>query len=294
MDSTYSLATLALSTATLSIMLPGSGMTVEGRLGNLSLTDDFQNTTSGQGSDKILSIEGDNFAEVRYQTFDPASGSFAGVNSEVSLRSAAVKVHFLERPLQRLYRLLSRFAHLKVLYDAATQVAVQRASEITRMKFYVEVQSPIIVFPCGPDPKDGTLVLKLGQFKGSNQYSNNVDSIEISLTGTHLESKSHIDQYVSVLNIIDDVAVDVRIEQLVEVENITAAATPASKVCTQVLPAKTCDEQRSGFYILVRYKSRLDKAAICSSVGCCQFCAQGVCLPTGCKRRNKSSTSGSA
>jgi vacuolar protein sorting-associated protein 13A/C len=202
------IATFALSTADLSVMLVGDSMTIEGRLGNLSLTDDLSPM-----QDQILSIEGNNFAELKYQTFDSTSPSFNGINSEVDLRSASVKLHFLAKPLQNLYRFATKFAQLKGLYDAATQVAAQRASEISRMKFFVSIESPIIVFPCDAPATNDFLLMKLGRFTGQNDFTRDNVSTTISLNGIHLESVFFEGENSSTLSIIEDVNVNVVAEQ---------------------------------------------------------------------------------
>ncbi|KAF8274093.1 hypothetical protein EI94DRAFT_1696360 [Lactarius quietus] len=79
-------------------------MNVHVRLGSLSLSDDSGTETSSPDFKKLMFIE-----------------------------AASVTFHYLEQPLHDIYVFLLKLAKLKGLYDTATEVAVQRASEIERM-----------------------------------------------------------------------------------------------------------------------------------------------------------------
>ncbi|KIJ26914.1 hypothetical protein M422DRAFT_55307 [Sphaerobolus stellatus SS14] len=125
------LATLALSTANVSVKLLANVMRINGTLGFLTLTDDSPLQTSSPAFKKILTIEGDNLANFSYQTFDPNDKTtFRGVNSLVTLKSGALRLTFLEEPSHDIYQFLIKFAKLKELYDAAAAAAAQRAAEI--------------------------------------------------------------------------------------------------------------------------------------------------------------------
>jgi len=68
-----------------------------GRLGKaLLFSNDSRAEVALSNSKQIMSIEGDNFAEFRYQTFDPQEDHYAGIKSSVYLNAASVKFHFLE------------------------------------------------------------------------------------------------------------------------------------------------------------------------------------------------------
>lgn len=98
-------------------------MNIHARLGSLSLTDDSDEQTVVPEFKQIMSIEGDNLAEFRYETFDPNDHeNYKGIKSSVSLAAASVKLHYLEQPLHDIYLFMTKLAKLKGLYDAATQV----------------------------------------------------------------------------------------------------------------------------------------------------------------------------
>ncbi|KAF8509808.1 vacuolar protein sorting-associated protein 13 [Gautieria morchelliformis] len=202
------LATLALSTASISVKLLGNVLRVNGTLGTLSLTDESELRTRSASFKKLLSIEGDHLANFTYQTFDSADEStFRGVNSMVTLKSGALRFTFLEGPLRDIYRFVIKFAKLKGLYDAAAQAAAQRASEIQRMQFDVSVQSPIMVFPRSPADSNDTLIMKLGEIAAHNSFEGIRTKTGASLKGIQLTSQVYYGDNVSRMKIIDDVEI---------------------------------------------------------------------------------------
>lgn len=202
-----SLATLSLSTADVQVLLRDKTMLIAGRLGSLALKNDSIAAVATPDFNQILSIEGSNFAEFRYETFDPDEKSYAGINSSVTLKTASIKIHYLEEPLHNIYLFVAKLAKLKGLYDSATQVAVQRASEIERMQFDVVIKTPIVIFPCNAVHSLDVLVLQLGEINARNSYEAVVNKITASLRGIQLVSKMHYDGSPSVLQIINDIDV---------------------------------------------------------------------------------------
>jgi len=199
------LATLSLSTADVAVLLRPKSLRVTGRLGSLALSNDSQLHTVRDEFNQILSIEGQNFAEFRYQTFDPDEDTYTGIKSSVYLNTASVKFQFLEQPLHDIYLFVVKLAKLKGLYDAATQVAVQRASEIERMQFEVSVKSPIVVFPSDPAQSRDVLVMRLGEISARNTSEAIVNKMAASLRGIQLVSQFYYEETPSVLKIIDDI-----------------------------------------------------------------------------------------
>ncbi|KAF7306925.1 hypothetical protein MIND_00485000 [Mycena indigotica] len=212
---TISLATLSLSTADVAVLVLPKTLQVTGRLGSLALSNDSSAHPVQDEFSQIVSIEGQNFANFRYQTFDPEDDSYVGINSSVYLAAASVKLHYLESPLHEIFLFMQRLAKLKGLYDAATQVAVQRASEIERMQFEVSVKSPIIVFPSDPASSRDTLVLRLGEITAKNAYEDVVNRVTAGLTGIQLVSNLHLvrDDEFATLKIVDDIDVKATVVQ---------------------------------------------------------------------------------
>ncbi|KAI0321342.1 hypothetical protein OF83DRAFT_1274656 [Amylostereum chailletii] len=208
------LATLALSTADARVSLRPNAMDVHVHLGTLSLTDDSQLDTALPEFKQLMSIEGDNLAEIRYQTFDPSDKeNYKGIKSAINLTAASVKFHVLERPLHDLYVFLTKLAKLKGLYDTATQVAVQRASEIERMQFEISVKSPIIVFPANPTSSSSVLTMRLGEITAKNTYADDSLKTSASLRGLQLAHTAYHDQAPATLKLIEDIEIIAEINQ---------------------------------------------------------------------------------
>jgi vacuolar protein sorting-associated protein 13A/C len=201
------------------------------QLGNLSLSDDSDLPTRSPEFKQILSIEGSDLADLTYETFDPGDKeSFKGINSSVSLRSGALKIYFLEKPLHSVYHFLIKFARLKSLYDTATQVAVQRASEIQRMKFDVAIQSPIVIFPSNSIDSDDKIIMRLGQISARNDYQGDTSTIVASLSGISLTSETTLDGEVSELTIVDSVQINGDVIQNPEILDDTNNRKPDNQV----------------------------------------------------------------
>lgn len=207
------LATVALSTAFVSVLLRPRAMRVSGRLGSLSISNDSTSYLVLPEFRQILSIDGENFADFDYETFDPQGDFYNGVKSSISLKTESVKVHFLEKPLHDLYLFLVKLARLKGLYDTATQVAVQSASEIELMHYNISVKSPIVVFPSDPVARRDVMILRLGQVSAHNETEKVVNKIRASLTGIHLESQSVYNDEMAILNMIEDINITAVITQ---------------------------------------------------------------------------------
>jgi vacuolar protein sorting-associated protein 13A/C len=211
------LATLALSTATASISLVPNAMDISVQLGKISLTDDSAQKTASSDFKLLLSHEGSgNLAEIRYRTFDPTDKpSYPGVKSAFDLKAASLKLHYLEQPLHDLYVFLMKLAKLKGLYDAATQVAVQRAAEIERMQFDVAISSPVVVFPADPVVSRDVLTMRLGAISAKNSYAEDA-KIEASLRGVQLTSTLVLEKGPATLKLIEDIEVTTEIVQPLE------------------------------------------------------------------------------
>ena len=229
-DGADSLATLSLSTADVTVFLRPKALRVIGRLGNLALSNDRQAYATCDDFNHILSIEGQDFAEFRYQTFDPDEDGYTGVKSAVYLKAASLKLRFLEEPLRGIHLFVVKLAKLKGLYDAATQVAVQRASEIEHLQFEISVKTPILVFPSRPAQSRDVLVMRLGEISARNTFDTAVNKIMASLNGIQFVSILYNEGQASTLKIIDDVDVHADIVQGSDIDRETDHDHPDNQV----------------------------------------------------------------
>lgn len=230
---------LSLSTADVTVLLRANTMRVTARLGSLDLVDDSDLPVSSEFK-QILSIEGDDFADFSYQTFDPAeTETYSGIKSKVHLSAGSIKVIFLEQPLHDIYLFATKLAKLKGVYDAATQAAVQKASEIEKMQFDIVVKTPIIVLPSDPTQSSDKLTLRLGEFGARNAYDSLANKITASLRGIQLASEFEKDHSVSKLKIIDDIDVSADVVQTSGLDRSKESAHPDMQVTHTVLSNQT-------------------------------------------------------
>ncbi|KAG8855475.1 hypothetical protein FRC20_000760 [Serendipita sp. 405] len=238
-NSGSNIARLDLSKAAVSLLLQGNTLKIAGRLEDISITDEISPQPSDNQFKQILCREGDHFADFGYETFDPNDAeNFTGVNSVVTLRTAALRLNFLEKPLHEVYIFLLKLARLKGLYDAATQAAAQSVSEITRMRFDVLVKSPIIVFPKDSSKSSDALVLRLGEISARNQYDGPKGTIEASLQGIGLTSQANLGDRISILKMIDDVLITATVVQTENVDHTAQPDVPDTKIIVNVSDIK--------------------------------------------------------
>ncbi|KAG8691548.1 hypothetical protein FRC11_001538 [Ceratobasidium sp. 423] len=203
---------VALSTFTFNVA-PGPVLTLYD-----FIIDDSDIPVCSKGFKQLLTIEGEDLADFKYETFDPTDPNFDGINSSVHLRAGSLKLTFVEEPLRDLYDFLVKFARLKSLYDSATQAAVQRAAEISKMKFDVVVQSPILVFPCNPAMSEDMMIVKLGEIVASNEYEGDDSRINAGLRGIRLSSQLSDGSEKRNLRVMEDVDITASIEQYTNVD----------------------------------------------------------------------------
>lgn len=72
-------------------------MKVEARIGNLTLHDEVNNGTDRDSIlRKLISIEGDELADFKYQTFEPGTNQY---NSKIYFHAGSIKFNVVEDPL---------------------------------------------------------------------------------------------------------------------------------------------------------------------------------------------------
>lgn len=210
-------ALLALPSADVALMLRAGTMRVSARLGNLSLEDLTEDAVADSSFKKILAIEGDELADFSYETFDPTDKqTFPGYNSSVNLKAGSLRFTFMEGTVRNLYGWALKFARLKAVYDTASQAAVQRASEVTRMHYDVIIKTPIVVLPQDGLVSQDMLILRLGEIFAKNKYLGDPDdtaTIEAGLRGISMSSDMVYDGKKASLKMVDDVAISAMIKQ---------------------------------------------------------------------------------
>uniref|UniRef100_A0A093VF33 Vacuolar protein sorting-associated protein n=1 Tax=Talaromyces marneffei PM1 TaxID=1077442 RepID=A0A093VF33_TALMA len=171
------LATLSLNTGDVGIFLVGRAMQIQSRIGSLTLVDDVNVGASENSSlRRLMTIEGENFADFRYQTFDPDSAEYPGYDSEVFLRSGSIKIQLLEEPYRKIVNFLVKFGKMQAIFNAARQAAASQANQLqenaSRMRFDIIVRTPIVVFPRAMSEikQRDTVTAELGEIYANNTF----------------------------------------------------------------------------------------------------------------------------
>ncbi|KAF5390329.1 hypothetical protein D9757_002946 [Collybiopsis confluens] len=254
------IATLSLSTADVTVFVRPRALLVAGRLGSLALSNDSKRHSIRAEFNQLMSIEGQNFAKFRYETFDPEDASNSGIKSSVSLTAGSLKVHFLEGPLHDIYLFLTKLAKLKGLYDAATQAAVQTASEMDTelMQFNISIKSPIVIFPSDPARSPDMLVMRLGEIFANNSCEGLVNKIGATLRGIQLTSKFEHREKTSILKIIDDIDVTADIVQNAAIDRDADLEQPDTRMSIHISDIKLHLTQIQ-YGILIRLSETIPK-----------------------------------
>lgn len=174
------LATLSFNQADAGVFIRGKTMRVSARLEDLSLIDDVNQGVSEDSSlRKLVTIQGDELADFRYETFDSTNQkAYPGYDTSIYLRAGSVKVNFVEEPFRKIIDFLVKFGKMQALYNAARQAAVSQANQIqqspSRSKFDVVVKTPIVVFPRDVVPgqaKRDLITAYLGEIYLQNKFA---------------------------------------------------------------------------------------------------------------------------
>lgn len=219
------LATLRLMTADVSIFLSGGTIRVAARLGSLSLLDDINQGASAESPlRQLITIQGDELADFKYQTFDAKDGSYPGYDTKIFLRSGSIKVNFSEEPFRKIIQFLVKFGKMQAIFNAARQAAANQASQMqeseSKMHFDIIIKTPIIVFPrvmVEDKPRD-LLTAYLGEIYATNRFATlketnvRVNKISAGIRNIRLTSDFHYEKSRhEELEMIDKVDLDFKV-----------------------------------------------------------------------------------
>lgn len=174
------LATLSFNKADVGIFLRGKTMRISTKLGDLQLLDDVnQGVPEDSNLRKLVTIQGDDLADFRYETFDQSNTkAYPGYDSSIFLRAGSVKVNFIEEPFRKIIDFLVKFGKMQALYNAARQAAMNQANQIqqspSRIHFDVVVNTPIVVFPrvvLPGEAKRDVITAYLGEIYAQNKFA---------------------------------------------------------------------------------------------------------------------------
>ena len=125
------LATLSLTTANVVVFLDSGKMKIGAHLGNFSLVDDVnQGVPESSPLRQLVTVQGDELAHFRYETFSSEDESYPGYDNSIYLRSGSVKVNFVTEPFRKIMDFAVKFGKMQAIFNAARQAAAHQASQI--------------------------------------------------------------------------------------------------------------------------------------------------------------------
>lgn len=172
------LATLSLHSAEVSVFLMGKTMQVHANLGNLGLVDDInQGVHESSSLRQLVSIQGNDLADFRYETFDSASKSYPGYDTSIFLRAGSLKINFVTEPFRKIMEFGVKFGKMQAIFNAARQAAASQASKVqesaSKMHFDIIVKTPIVAFPrmvITDSAERDLMTAYLGEIYASNEF----------------------------------------------------------------------------------------------------------------------------
>ncbi|KAK3069505.1 Vacuolar protein sorting-associated protein 13, partial [Teratosphaeriaceae sp. CCFEE 6253] len=172
------LATLSLTSAQVNVFLAGKTMNVAARLGNIGLVDDINQGVPEESALRLLiSIQGDELMDFKYETHDAAAKDYPGYDTTLFLRSGSLKLNFITEPFRKIMEFGVKFGKMQAIFNAAREAAANQASKVqqsaSKMHFDVIIKTPIVAFPrmvITENPQRDTLTAYLGEIYAQNSF----------------------------------------------------------------------------------------------------------------------------
>jgi vacuolar protein sorting-associated protein 13A/C len=223
------LATLSLTSADAKVFLMGKKMQVEARLGALDLIDDVNQGVSEESAlRQLVSIQGDDLLDFRYETFDPEGSDYPGHDVAIFLRSGSIKINFITEPLRKIMEFGVKFGKMQAIFNAARQAAANQATKVqesvSKMHFDILIKTPIVSFPrmvVTENPERDVITAYLGEIYANNKFvpldgasSDTANKLSAGIHNIRLTSIFHYsDSQPEELEMIDKVNLDFNITQ---------------------------------------------------------------------------------
>ncbi|SCU84871.1 LAFA_0D12530g1_1 [Lachancea sp. 'fantastica'] len=213
-DETEKIATMTLSAAEVELFILPEKMRLNAKLGAMELTNDIHDELAPTSPlRKVISMSGNELAELSYETFDGHNEDFE-YSSAVAFKTGSMNINFVDEAVNRIINFLAKFQKMKVLFDRAREAAYDRAPSIDTVnntKLDILIKAPVVAFPKLIDPKKGlydNLSFYLGELSVSNSFvkkeSEIVNQINTGIRSGSLTTQFHLEGgKIQQLNIID-------------------------------------------------------------------------------------------
>jgi vacuolar protein sorting-associated protein 13A/C len=222
------LATLSLTSAEVGVFLMGTNMRVGAKLGNLSLIDDINQGISKESSlRQLVTIQGQELADFRYETFDADSDVYPGYDSSAFLRSGSIKINFITEPFRKIMEFAIKFGKMQAIFHAARQAAAQDTENIqqraSKMHFDIKINTLIVAFPrmvFTETPERDVMTVYLVEIYARNEFlplddsknAQTANKLSAGINNVRLMSKfNYAQDNEEELELIDKVDLDFRI-----------------------------------------------------------------------------------
>jgi vacuolar protein sorting-associated protein 13A/C len=215
------LATAELSLGDLSVIMTEGQINLATKFANLAFTDNLCPTPE---SGKLLSIQGDQLIDLRYNSFiNDGRSEYPGYDHGVYLRMGSAQINVLEPSIKRLQVYGEQFSEMQATYSKASKAAKQAAQDSAKqvsqvadkLHFDILVSTPIITLP-DTEERD-KIVAHLGELYASNTFQEDTNEIKAGLHAIKLESQfCHADNTSHTLSILDQVDIDFVVKMTAE------------------------------------------------------------------------------
>ncbi|KAJ3391183.1 hypothetical protein HDU84_006397 [Entophlyctis sp. JEL0112] len=232
------IATASFGALFLTITFKMGRMFVSGRLGNMSIVDDaVRDNISSIGSREMLKIEGSEVADFDYETFNVLLPDYPGYDSFLRFHAATAKLIFMEPLLKDLSNYFNEFFKLHMIMDAARK-AVEYQEINGKMKYDLDIESPIIEFPDSVNQTGKRLFMYLGKILAKNEFSicedrSLLNAVEAKILSMKLVSKFLTEESGRLDEIAEDVNIIVGCEFL-KIADDSETLVPASQITVDV------------------------------------------------------------
>ncbi|KAJ3088925.1 hypothetical protein HK100_007908, partial [Physocladia obscura] len=232
------IATASFGALFLTVTFKFGKMFVSGRLGNLSIVDDAIRPEYGADwSREMLKIEGSEVADFDYETFNILSSDYPGYDSFLRFRAASAKLTFMEPLLNDLSNYMSQFLKMHMIMDAARK-AVEYQEINGKMKYDLDIESPIILFRDTVNRTNKSVWMYLGKILAKNDFVITEDGSLLSTVSAKIMAMKLVSNFPvggadCMVKIVEDVNINAVCEFLKAAED-SETLVPASQIKVDV------------------------------------------------------------
>ncbi|KAJ3192438.1 hypothetical protein HK101_006567 [Irineochytrium annulatum] len=208
-----SIATTSFGAGQLSLTLKQTKTSIAGRLGNLSIVDNVERVGNSRAFKQLLRIEGSEVADFTLDTYAPNDPDYPGYDSSLKLRTASVRLTYIEPLLAEMLTYFKEFARMHVLLDSARRAAAAQ-EQTGKFHFDLQIETPILEFPDVSLTSGNMISMYLGRISARNEFTTadgrDINEVIADVQALKLVS-NFSDQKVESVQMIEDVNIHTRL-----------------------------------------------------------------------------------